>query len=92
MILTNQFIVLATQNHYQKKKKDQIFETTPVCFYHGNSVQYNNDTLQTFLIAKRIQEFLCNYTFPMDLPPKLPKYPKIFPRYNTHKTGKWKPE
>ena len=76
-----------------KKKKGQIFEPTPVRFYHGNSVQYNNDTLQTFFncemnsIHQLNKTFLCNYTFPMDLPPKLSKYQMKFPRYNTYKTG-----
>ena len=74
-------------------KKDQKLDITPVCFHHGNSIQYNDDKLQTFFNCERSsihqlhKTFLSNHTFPLDLPPKLPKYPEKFPKYNTNKTG-----
>ena len=76
-----------------RKRGNQKLEITPVSFHHANSIQYNDDTLQTFYNCEKgsIQQihktFLCNHTFPLQLPLKLPKYPETFPKYNTNKTG-----
>ena len=76
-----------------RKRGNQKLEITPVSFHHANSIQYNDDTLQTFYNCEKgsIQQihktFLCNHTFPFELPLKLPKYPETFPKYNTNKTG-----
>ena len=76
-----------------RRRGNQKLEITPVSFHHGNSIQYNDDELQMFFncekgsIHQLHKTFLCNHTFPLNLPPKLPKYPEKFPKYNTYKTG-----
>merc|ERR1712051_227601 len=58
-----------------RKKRDQKLDITPVCFHHGNSIQYNDDKLQMFFNCERSsihqlhKTFLCNHTFLLDLPP-----------------------
>ena len=76
-----------------RRKGNQKLELTPVSFHHGNSIQYNDETVETFFNCEKAsihqihKTFLCNHTFPLSLPLKLPKYPEKFPKYNTNKTG-----